>query len=330
MRTVSTTRWLVSAAATFALLCVGAGLNAAVQFGTATRNAFYTCSYIGAKTERGLAIGSPKLVIASGSNAIDGIDVAVLAKSLSIRGFNFALSAAFGPDFQTFEAAKILHRGDAVLLPLEYLAYDYSRPQDSLVDAVYACGHDYWQSLDWRGRLFFVMSAKPWRLFDAMVFERRKDAMARTAAEARADAGLYGQRLPDAGAGTSFAQSGMQQPLAIRFDPDSPGVRAIADFVSRARAQGVTVFATWPNTLYFRAYASNPALAQIRAFYQALGVEVIGAPEEAMFPPELMGDTIYHLNRAGIAERTARLANSLMQDAAFTAWRAQGMRDAQR
>lgn len=330
MRTIPTARWLGLAAATFAMLCIGAGLNAAAQFGTTTRNSFYTCAYIGAKTERGLAIDSPKLVIASGSNAIDGIDIAALAQSLSIRGFNFGLSASFGPGFQTFEAAKILRPGDAVLMPLEYLAYDYSRPQDSLVDAVYACGRDYWDSLDWRQRLFFVMAAKPWRLFDAMLFKRRGDVMARTLAEARADTGTYGQRLPDAGAAAQVALSGVQQPLAIRFDPESPGARAIAAFVNSARARGVSVFATWPNTLYFREYAGNPALARIREFYRSLGVEVIGAPEDAMFPPALMGDTIYHLNRAGIAVRTARLADSLMRDAAFNVWRAQPKREAEK
>jgi hypothetical protein len=323
MRTLSTTHWLAIAAGTFALLCSGAGLNAAAQFGARTRNGFYTCSYIGAKIERGQAIGSPKLVIASGSNAIDGIDIAGLAKRLSIRGLNFGLSASFGPGFQTFEAAKILHSGDAILMPFEYMAYDYARPRDSLMDAVYSCGGDYWQSLDWHERLFFVMAAKPWRLFDAAAFERRPDDIKKTAAQARADAGLYGERLSDPLPTLLSGTSGKHEPLAIRFDPDSPGVHAISAFVHGAQARGVRVFATWPNTLFFREYAANRAFAKIRAFYGGLGVDVIGTPEDAMFPESLMGDTIYHLNRAGIGLRTARLARSLSEDSGFKAWLAQ-------
>jgi hypothetical protein len=80
------------------------------------------------------------------------------------------------------------------------------------------------------------------------------------------------------------------------------------------------VFATWPNTLFFREYAANSAFSKIRSFYGSLGVEVIGTPEDAMFPEELMGDTIYHLNRAGIAARTARLASSLTKDSGFKVW----------
>lgn len=318
----STTRWLAIFAAAFALLCTAAGVDAWAQFGSSTRNSWYTCSYIGAKIARGSALGSPKLVVISGSNATDGIDMESLAQALSIHAFNFGLSASFGPGFQSFEAAKILKPGDAVLMPLEYLAYDYGRPQDSLVDAVYACGRDYWQSLALDERLFYVMAAKPWRLIDAMLFERRKKVVARTAAQASDDAGRFGQRLSEAMPAAARSLSGVQQPLAIRFDPASPGVRAIGNFIRAAQQHHVAVFATWPNTLLFPEYRGNPELAKIRAFYDSFDVPVIGRPDEAMFPHALMGDTIYHLNRAGIAVRTTRLARSLAENPAFSAWRA--------
>lgn len=317
---LSAARWLVIFTAIFALLCAAAGLDAAAQFGSRTRNSWYTCSYIGAKIGRGSALGSPKLVVISGSNATDGIDMESLAHALSIRAFNFGLSASFGPGFQSFEAAKILKPGDAVLMPLEYLAYDYGRPQDSLVDSVYACGRDYWQSLALGERLFYVMAAKPWRLIDAMLFERRKDVIAQTAAEASEDAGDFGQRLTEVTPAAAQNLSGVQQPLAIRFDPASPGVHAIANFVRDAQRRHVAVFATWPNTLLFPEYRRNPELAKIRAFYESLDVPVIGTPEDAMVLQDLMGDTIYHLNRAGIAIRTLRLAHSLAQNPAFGAW----------
>lgn len=316
----ATARWLAIAAATFALLCAAAGLDASAQFGSRTRNSWLTCSYIAAKIARGTALGSPKLVVISGSNATLGIDMESLGRALSIHTFNFGLSASDGPGFQSFEAAKILDPGDAVLMPLEYMAYDYGRPQDSLVDAVYACGRDYWQTLAWNERLFYVMAAKPWRLADAIVFEGNKAMVARTAAAAAVQAGRLGQNLDEAIPAAARTTPGVQQPLAIRFDPASSGVRAIANFVREAQRRNVTVFATWPNTLSFPQYRGNPELAKIRAFYRDLGVEVIGEPEDAMFPENLMGDTIYHLNRAGIGVRTARLARALVHDPMFDAW----------
>ncbi len=317
---LSAARWLVIFTTTIGALFAAAGLDAAAQFGSRTRNSWYTCSYIGAKLARGSSLVSPKVVVISGSNATDGIDIERLAQSLSIRAFNFGLSASFGPGFQSFEAAKILKPGDAVLMPLEYLAYDYGRPQDSLVDTVYTCGRDYWQSLAPGERLFYVMAAKPWRLIDATLFERKRDLMTRTAAEASNDAGLFGQRLSEVMPVAAQNFSGLQQPLAIHFDPASPGVRAIANFIREAQRRHIAVFATWPNTLLFPEYRGNPELAKIRAFYDGLGVPVIGTPEDAMFPAKLMGDTIYHLNRTGIAIRTTRIAHSLAENPAFNAW----------
>ena len=301
---------------------MAAGLDAWAQFGSRTRNSWLTCSYIAAKVARGSALGSPKLVVISGSNATMGIDMATLGRSLSIRAFNFGLSASDGPGLQSFEAAKILKPGDAVLMPLEYLAYDYGRPQDSLVDTVYACGLDYWQSLALDEKLFYVMAAKPWRLFDAMMFERNRAVVARTAAEAAVEAGPLGQDLSEAMPAPARVPPGVQQPIAIRFDPASPGVHAIANFVHAAQQRHVAVFATWPNTLMFPEYRDSPEFAKILDFYRVLGVQMIGRPEDAMFPQAMMGDTLYHLNRAGIALRTERLVRNLGQDPAFNAWRA--------
>lgn len=317
---LSTAQWLVIFTTSFALLCAAAGLDAAAQFGSRTRNSWLTCSYVATKIARGSALGSPKLVVISGSNATLGINMESLAQTLSIHAFNFGLYASDGPGFQSFEAAKILKPGDAVLMPLEYMAYDYSRPQDSLVDAVYACGRDYWQSLAWDEKLFYVMAAKPWRLVDAIVFERTKGSVARTAAAASIEAGRFGQNLGEAMPAADHAPPGIQQPIAIRFDPGSPGVHAIAKFIREAQQRQIAVFATWPNTLLFPEYRDNPELAKIRAFYDRLDVPVIGTPEDAMFPSDLMGDTLYHLNRAGIDIRTERLAHSLGQNPAFSAW----------
>lgn len=324
---LSTARWLVIFTGIFALLGAAAGLDAAAQFGSRTRNSWLTCSYIAAKIARGSALGSPKLVVISGSNATLGIDMESLGRVLSIRSFNFGLSASDGPGFQSFEATKILNPGDAVLMPLEYLAYDYGRPQDSLVDTVYACGRDYWQSLSPDERLFYVMAAKPWRLADAIVFERNKALMDRTAGAATVEAGRLGQNLDEAMPAADRTPPGVQQPLAIRFDPASPGVRAIAKFIREAQRRHIAVFATWPNTLLFPEYRGNPELAKIRAFYESLDVPVIDSPEDAMVPQSLMGDTIYHLNRAGIAIRTERLAQSLAQNSAFNAWLATSRAD---
>jgi len=321
---MSTARYLSIIAVTFCGLLALAVLDAWAQAGAPTKHGYYTCSYIRAKIAVGSTIPSPKLVVVAGSNALAGIDTRMLTHALAIRSFNFGLAASFGPGFQTFESAKILRPGDAVLMPLEYLAYDYSTPRDSLVDAVYSCGIDYWRTLDWQQKLFFVLAAKPFRLLDSLLFRSHPHEMPAIAAQAAQDVGVYGQGTgsgPPMRVATAEPDVARHTPLAIRFDSESPGALAIVRFAAWARAHHVTVFATWPNTLFYPQYVNSAAFRQIGDFYRRLGVEVIGAPRDSMFPGSLMSDTIYHLNRRGISIRTAHLIRALDSDAAFAAWR---------
>jgi hypothetical protein len=321
---MSTTRYLVVALVTFCALLLLAALNAWLQSGAPTKNGYYTCVYIQGKIAQGSTIASPKLVIVAGSNATQGIGVPALQKALSIRAFNFGLSASLGPGFPLFEASKILRPGDAVLMPLEYLDYDYSTPRNALVDAVYTCGTDYWRSLDWRNKLFFVMAVRPWRLLDSLLFRSRPRALAEVAAQAESVVGPYGQGTAaddKPRTVTTFSEDANRDPLDIRIDPASSGAKAIARFVAWANRHKVTVFAAWPTTLDYPQYRNNPAFARIGAFYRGLGVSVVGTPEESMYPMALMGDTIYHLNREGMKVNTERLIRSLRADPAFVAWR---------
>jgi hypothetical protein len=318
---MAATRYLVVFLAAFSLLIALAAADAWLQAGTPTRNGLYGCSYIRAKIARGLATPSPKLVIMGGSNTLAGIDTQLLANRLAIRAFNFGLSASFGPGFQIFEGAKVLKPGDAALLPLEYMAYDYETPKDSLVDTVYTCGTDYWRSLSWKEKLFFVLAVRPQRIIDSLLFRARPEAVKQTEELAARDVGPYGQRP-----GGNFPihqvsiEAGLtNQPLAIRLDASSPGAAAIASFVAWAKAHRVVVLATWPNTILLP--EGRAAFAKIRRFYGELGVAVVGAPQDAMLPAALMGDTFYHPNRYGMAVRTARLIALLDNDPAFSAWR---------
>ncbi|HEX4112568.1 MAG TPA: hypothetical protein VH020_08535 [Stellaceae bacterium] len=325
---MSAARYLIVVLVTFCGLLILAALNAWLQSDAPTKNGYYTCSYIRAKIARGSTIASPKLVIASGSNATAGISVPLLDRDLSIRAFNFGLSASFGPGFQLFEASKIVRPGDAVLMPLEYLAYDYSTPRSSLVDAVYTCGTDYWRSLDWRDKLFFAIAVRPWRILDSLWFRRRAHALAAVASQAESVVGPYGQGTAAENGPRTMTTSGeavaSHDPLDIHLDPDSSGAEAIRRFVAWAHRHQVTVFATWPTTLYYPQYENYPAFARIRAFYRGLGVTIVGTPEDSMYPIALMGDTIYHLNRAGMEVNTTRLIRSLRADPAFLAWQRAG------
>jgi hypothetical protein len=320
-------RYLLVFAATFAVAIAAAAGNAWLQTGMPTRNGYYTCSYIAAKIARGSAMPGPKLVIIGGSNTLAGIDTRKLAQDLSIHAFNFGLAASFGPGLQIFESEKILRPGDAALMPLEYMAYDYETPRNSLVDTVYSCGADFLASLPWRERLFFALAVKPQRIVDSLLFRLKPGAMQATATLAAHDVGPFGQR-PDGNFTVQQVaiQAGLtNEPLDVRLRKESAGAAAIERFVAWARKNRVTVFATWPNTIVLPGNADEPGFHSIRDFYRGLHVDVVGTPEDAMLPASLMGDTFYHPNRQGMAVRTARLIETLRADPAFRTWQQMGI-----
>jgi len=315
---MASSRYLMTVFVAFVALFAMWSAYAASEFGRYTRNGYTGCSYVEKKVELAPAIASPKLEVIAGSSAAAGIDVATLTRAMKLRGFNFALAATFSPGYQLFQARKTLRPGDAALLAFEYLAYEYQGPTNALVDTVYSCGADYWHSLDWPRRLFFIFAIRPQRIFSTLSFNREATA-ARTAdvlAKTIRPNGDLGDPLE-----TAAPDANTHEPLVIRFRRESIGVKEIADFVAWAKANDVTVFATWPNTLYFKQYDSHPAFAEIASFYRSLGVEVIGEPEDAMVTSEFLADSIYHLTAPGIAKRTAKLIENLRSSAAFAAWR---------
>ncbi len=103
----------------------------------------------------------------------------------------------------------------------------------------------------------------------------------------------------------------LYRPANTRFDRDSRDARSIVEFVELARANGINVLAAWPNTLRFAEYDGDPGVRAIAAFYRDLGVPMVGTPQDAMFAFEHLHDTQYHLNEAGIVERTAKLIGNL-------------------
>ena len=309
-------RFLVTVFAVIAILTVATGIYAFTEMGRETGNGFANCAYIARKVGLATRVGLPKLLIVGGSNAAAGIDASAISKELQVNAFNFSLFATFSPGFDLFQARKVLREGDAVLLAFEYLAYEYETPTNALVDTVYTCGTDYWRSLDWPRRLLFVFAVRPQRYFSTLTFNGEISQSAlRMVDSTIAPDGNLGNPLP-----APTPESGDHQPLVIRFRKNSSGAAQIADFVRWAKANGVTVFATWPNTLYFTEYEGNPAFAQIAEFYRSLGVEMIGAPKDAMFPSEYLAETIYHLTAPGIALRTKKLAEALASVKAIADW----------
>ncbi len=95
---------------------------------------------------------------------------------------------------------------------------------------------------------------------------------------------------------------------------DTTGFNALRKFLAWAKANHITVLATFPNTIYRPEYdqpQGEHAIKVITDFYTSQGVPVIGTAREAMLPSGEFFDTLFHLTLEGAQRRTLRFLPEL-------------------
>ena len=90
--------------------------------------------------------------------------------------------------------------------------------------------------------------------------------------------------------------------------------KQLEDLFDWARANDVTIYASYPGTIDFPEYGGPEAqasLSEIEAFYQGNGIPLIGTPEAFMYHASLFYDTRYHLTDRGMTLNTDRVMTLL-------------------
>lgn len=282
-----------------------------MQAGTFTQETVGRCAGAQAKYDALEAQPGKRIVFIGGSGVHKGINTAIVSAALGQKAANLGTFAPLGPELMLWKAKSRLRPGDTVVLVFEYDLFWHNRPTAAEIDFVIGCAQDYADRLSLLDQIKFALSAD----WQRPLFARRRsidDEVSRQKQRitAQGDARFISINFQTLDA-AELERLALYRPVDIRFDPDSRDVRAIVRFVEWARANRITVLATWPNTLYFDAYGSDPVLPQIASFYKGLGVPVIGTPQQAMVPLNELHNTQYHLNEEGIVKRTERLVEGM-------------------
>ncbi|MEN3976547.1 hypothetical protein [Emcibacter sp. SYSU 3D8] len=274
-----------------------------------TKRSIGMCSMIDQRIALAQAAPSPKMLIVGGSGTTQGIKAKTISEMLGIRAQNFGLHGSFGPGFDLFLAKKALRPGDSVLLTFEYSAYLLDKPTDVSLDVMYGCGHDYLKQYSMVEQIRIMVGFPLSALLDRITF-----ALAPAKPTSLPEYSAWGDQpkghFPETGEAHA-RRVALYRPMQVVILADGAAAQEIADFAKWARQNQIELISTWPNTLAFKEYLTMPGFAEIRRFYEHLGIPVIGAPQLAMLPVEYMSDTQYHLNDEGIRIRTARLAKAL-------------------
>ena len=92
------------------------------------------------------------------------------------------------------------------------------------------------------------------------------------------------------------------------------GFNRLASFIRWAKANQITVLATFPNTISRPEYdgpVGDATIKTITDFYRSQDVPVVGNARAAMLPFDQFFDTLYHLTHEAALERTQRLIPEL-------------------
>jgi hypothetical protein len=288
-----------------------------LQYGHHTIDSAGRCRSVQEKVELGLELDSPKIVFIGGSSVHWGINAEEAGRALRRQGLNFGTFAALGPELILWEARKVLNRGDVAVLAFEYNMYSERRLTSDAISYALGCEQSFLTAMTPAQFVRTALASDPSRPFQVLRWSLR------TAGDEAAIGPLARSEHGDPAA-SSFrdASSDIQerlklyQPLTIRVEEDSALSRAIEKFGVWAAGHGVSVYATWPNTIAFDAYKDDPAFNEIRTLYAGKGIKLLGDPQVAMYPAALFHDTQYHLSRAGIEKRTRDLLAVLIDELA--------------
>lgn len=276
------------------------------------------------ETKRRIAetITKPKLLIVAGSSALYGISAEEIERQTGFHAVNFGTNASLGPDYMLHLARKACRPGDVVLLAFEYEAYLFSNLTGDTTDDLfisYILGYDpeYVRALSPRTQLKLAMLTPGDRLWAGLraVFQKPKQnpATLKFIRDVLANINSHGDQtsaVPETRPAHVAVRTMVSFIPAYGFPPSPPGFPPIREFCVWARANNVRVLATFPSICQVPEYdrpAAKKMPAQFRAFYESMGVPVLGSFSESVLPEEQMFDSLYHPLRSAALAHTRQL-----------------------
>ena len=264
----------------------------------------------------------PRMLIVAGSNALFGIDSSMLEKRYRMDVVNMGVNAGLLLPYVLYEAMKILHPGDVVLLPLEYPMFTYDgRPNEQMISYLYAFDPNFFWFLTWKERILVLWDTPLTRIFEGYI---------KTGTNPITN-GIYGAHRIDANGdqtGTSAsAMTDADKKAVASYGPHDYGKNFSKDvlaweyleaFVTWAKERDICLIFIPSVLMDFPYYHSNP---RERYFYTHLpdearkhGLCYLGRPFDFFYPRTYFFNTDYHLTAEARELNTRKIISLLGND----------------
>lgn len=283
---------------------------------------------------------SPKLIIASGSNSLFGIDSDSLALAIDLPVVNLAIHAGLPLDWILDSVREVAHPGDIVVLPLEWSYYtsDYTEPSKWFYEQVVAWNSDYFESLDVFRRVKFISAVAVEDVVETLWVQTQKREVLRTRPERRLrtpnellstyaktarptirsysylNTSLSGDMLNTCGANHTTGLDDFRYVESTR--PSFASLWRLKRWIDELADRGITVFVSFPVTAankYTSAEEFRTIARNIEQLLETLGIQMIGKLSDHVYEQSSFLDTYYHLNCDGRSIRTAMIGNRILE-----------------
>lgn len=257
-------------------------------------------------------INTPRLVTIGGSNVLYGIDSNLLTEKTGIQSVNYGLHAALGLPYLLDWARRHIRQSDIVLiLPESHLFSQGDQPEDFAIEYVSRFDLEYLFTSAWhRKEVLFFGGSMGRALRDiwtdpAAIFARVHTAKS---LNARGDETVNSVETTPSEliekAKSEYGAPFYIQEAAHYFD-------LLKQFRLEAEKRGIKVYFSWSAMMTDPTQFSEKTQSFYRRMereMKATGIQVLGRPEDYLFPLSEIYDTPQHLNAAGRRHRTLLLA----------------------
>lgn len=290
-----------------------------MQVGNATHGSQWIYDVYDKKTTIANSIKKEKIVIVAGSNALFGINSKMLRDAFDKPVVNYAVNAGVLLPYIFYKAKTILHRGDTVILPLEYSMYNYDgKPNTQMIDYIFSRDFNMFYNLSFLEQFYMIWNVGFGRLYDGYVNSNNKQVIG----------GLYGAHNIDMNGDQMnnelrYKSKGFVKQLnnysaktyGKNYNKNSLGFVYMKEFNLWCKENDVKcVFVPCA----FMKYESYFTDKKERWFYENIGniirnqgMEFVGKPYDYMFEKKFYFNTIYHLNSIGRDKMTEQIIMDL-------------------
>ena len=293
-----------------------------VQMGVPTESSLWIHQVLYYKRQRAQGMPHPKIVIASGSNALYGIQAELLACQTGMPAVNLAVHAGLGLRFILHTVEQTARPGDVVILPLEYALYNTSSKADEvLVDYILSRDTGYLRKLSVLERCNFLLTASFKRILTGVRL-RLFAAHAPPERDLTGSLNAWGDETHNQAANlspgntTALSRKPVARQLLEGLDPHTRSFVILEQFLAWCSARRITVVAAYPSLLRRKDCLAPKALAtaqRIRKFWTDHGIVMLGSYESSLYDAAMFYDTEYHLNNSGAVMHTREILAKLRQ-----------------